>query len=138
MIIVPGSPPLQETRHSRELSRRIEDAVRDYQRANPEMTDAEVRTALLQLVPGGRCTRHRPAEASCGGRHGRSRGGRLHGNSESWRQVQQPGVAPDCWRCCGGGRPRVRSYALGTTRLTELRAPRSELRGWLRELWPEL
>ena len=56
MIIVPGLPPLQETRHSRELSRRIDDAVRDYQRTNPDMTDAEVRTALLRSVPAWRVT----------------------------------------------------------------------------------
>ena len=53
MIIVPGLPPLQETRHSRELSRRIHDAVRDYQRANPDTTEADVRTALLRSAPAG-------------------------------------------------------------------------------------
>jgi hypothetical protein len=53
MIIVPGLPPLQETRHSRELSRRIDDAVRDYQRANPDTTEADVRTALLRSAPAG-------------------------------------------------------------------------------------
>ena len=53
MIIVPGLPPLQETTHSRELSRRIDDAVRDYQRANPDTTDSDVRTALLRSAPEG-------------------------------------------------------------------------------------
>jgi len=53
MIIVPGLPPLQETTHSRELSRRIDDAVRDYQRANPDATEADVRTALLRSAPAG-------------------------------------------------------------------------------------
>jgi hypothetical protein len=53
MIIVPGLPPLQETRHSRELSKRIDDAVRDYQRAHPDMTEAEVRTALMRSAPAG-------------------------------------------------------------------------------------
>ena len=53
MIIVPGLPPLQETRHSRELSRRVDDAVRDYRRINPDVTEADVRTALLQSTPAG-------------------------------------------------------------------------------------
>jgi len=53
MIIVPGLPPLQETRHSRELSRRVDDAVRDYRRTNPDVTEADVRTALLQSTPAG-------------------------------------------------------------------------------------
>ena len=53
MIIVPGLPPMQETRHSRELSRRVDDAVRDYRRNNPDVTEAEVRTALLQSTPAG-------------------------------------------------------------------------------------
>ncbi len=53
MIIVPGLPPLQETRHSRELSRRVDDAVRDYRRINPDVTEADVRTALLQSAPPG-------------------------------------------------------------------------------------
>ena len=53
MIIVPGLPPLQETRHSRELSRRVDDAVRDYRRDNPDVTEADVRTALLKSAPAG-------------------------------------------------------------------------------------
>ena len=53
MIIAPGLPPLHQTRHSRELARRVEQAVRDYQRDNPDVTESEVRTALLQSAPGG-------------------------------------------------------------------------------------
>jgi hypothetical protein len=53
MIIVPGIPPLQETRNSRELNRRVEEAIRDYRRDHPEITEAEVRTALVQSTPGG-------------------------------------------------------------------------------------
>ena len=50
MLIVPGLPPLQQTRHSRELGRRVEQLVRDYQRENPEVTEGDVRTALAQLT----------------------------------------------------------------------------------------
>ena len=53
MIIVPGLPPLQETRHSRELKKRVDEVVRDYQRDHPDMKEAEVRTALMQSAPGG-------------------------------------------------------------------------------------
>ena len=53
MIIAPGLPPLQETRHSRELSRRIDQVVRDYQRDNPEASLSDVRIALMQMTPGG-------------------------------------------------------------------------------------
>lgn len=53
MIIAPGLPPLHQTRHSRELARRVEQAVRDYQRDNPDVTESDVRTALLQSAPGG-------------------------------------------------------------------------------------
>lgn len=53
MIIVPGPPALQETRHSRELNRRVEEAIRDYRRDHPELTEADVRTALMQSTPGG-------------------------------------------------------------------------------------
>ena len=53
MIIVPGLPPLHQTRHARELARRVEQAVRDYQRDNPDVTESEVRTALLQSAAGG-------------------------------------------------------------------------------------
>ncbi|HEX6316356.1 MAG TPA: hypothetical protein VFZ73_15910 [Gemmatimonadaceae bacterium] len=51
MMIIPGGSPLHETRHSRELGRQLDDVVREYQRANPDVTDAEVRTALLRLAP---------------------------------------------------------------------------------------
>ena len=50
MLIVPGLPPLQQTRHSRELGRRVEQLVRDYQRENPGVTEGDVRTALAQLT----------------------------------------------------------------------------------------
>jgi len=53
MIIVPGLPPMQETRHSRELNKRVDDVVRDYLRAHPDMTEAEVRAALMKSAPGG-------------------------------------------------------------------------------------
>ena len=52
MIIVPGVPPLQETRHSRELSRRIDQVVRDYQRDNPDASLSDVRIALTRMTPG--------------------------------------------------------------------------------------
>lgn len=51
MMILPGSSALHETRHSRELGRQLDDVVREYQRNNPDVTDAEVRTALLRLTP---------------------------------------------------------------------------------------
>jgi hypothetical protein len=51
MMIIPGSSPLHETRHSRELGRLLDDVVREYQRTNPDVTDADVRTALLRLAP---------------------------------------------------------------------------------------
>jgi hypothetical protein len=53
MMIAPGMPPLHQTRHSRELGRRVEQAVREYQRDNPDVTESDVRTALLQSAPGG-------------------------------------------------------------------------------------
>ena len=53
MLLTPGAPPLHQTRHSRELARRVEQAVRDYQRDNPDVTESDVRTALLQSAPGG-------------------------------------------------------------------------------------
>ena len=53
MIIVPGVPAIQETRHSRELSRRIDQVVRDYQRDHPDASLSDVRIALMQMTPGG-------------------------------------------------------------------------------------
>lgn len=53
MFIASRVAPLHQTRHSRELARRVEQAVRDYQRENPDITESEVRTALLQSAPGG-------------------------------------------------------------------------------------
>ena len=53
MIIVPGAPPVQETKHSRELGRRIEQVVREYQRDNPDVSLSDVRIALMQRTPGG-------------------------------------------------------------------------------------
>jgi hypothetical protein len=51
MMIIPGGSALHETRHSRALGRQLDDVVREYQRTNPDVTDAEVRTALLRLTP---------------------------------------------------------------------------------------
>src|SRR5262245_10554039 len=51
MIIIPGRPALQETRHSREMSRRVDDAIREYRREHPDATEADVRTALVQSAP---------------------------------------------------------------------------------------
>jgi len=51
---MPGLLPLQapsQTRLSRELGKRIDNLVLDYKRQNPELTDAEVRAALLQSAP---------------------------------------------------------------------------------------
>lgn len=53
MIIVPGSLQVEETRHSRELGRRIDQVVRDYQRDNPDASLSDVRIALMQMTPGG-------------------------------------------------------------------------------------
>ena len=53
MLIVPGLPPLQQTRHSRELGRKVEQLVRDYQRENPDVTESDVRSALAQLTQAG-------------------------------------------------------------------------------------
>lgn len=56
MIFIPGLPPLpaqSHTRLSRELGTRIDNLVRDYKRQNPELTDGEIRAALLQSAPAG-------------------------------------------------------------------------------------
>ena len=53
MIIVPLHTSRQETRHSRELSSRVDDVVRDYRRDNPDVTESDVRTALLRSAPAG-------------------------------------------------------------------------------------
>ena len=53
MIIVPGTSPSRETRHSRELNKRVDEVVRAYLRDHPDMTEAEIRTALKQSTPGG-------------------------------------------------------------------------------------
>lgn len=53
MIIAPGLPPLQETRHSRELGRKIDQVVREYQRDHPDASLSDVRIALMQSTPGG-------------------------------------------------------------------------------------
>ena len=52
MLIVPGLPPLQQTTNSRELGRRVEQVIREFQSDHPEMTEAEVRAALAQSTPG--------------------------------------------------------------------------------------
>jgi hypothetical protein len=53
MIIVPGATQVQETRHSRELGRRIDQLVREYQRDHPDASLSDVRIALMQRTPGG-------------------------------------------------------------------------------------
>jgi hypothetical protein len=53
MIIVPGVPELPQTRHSRELNKQVDDVVRDYRRNHPDVTDGEVRAALLRSSPAG-------------------------------------------------------------------------------------
>ena len=50
MLIIPGLPPLQQTRHSRELGKRVEQLVRDYQREHPDVTEGDVRAAFAQLT----------------------------------------------------------------------------------------
>jgi hypothetical protein len=50
MLMIPGLPPLQQTRHSRELGRRVEQLVRDYQREHPDVSEGDVRAALAQLT----------------------------------------------------------------------------------------
>ena len=48
MMIFPGRTPVAApTHHSRELGRRVEQVVRDYQRENSDLTAEEIRTALL-------------------------------------------------------------------------------------------
>lgn len=98
MLIVPGQPPLQETRHSRELARRIDHAVREYQRDNPEVSLSDIRIALMQSTPGGDSTelaRRKQVAAIVAGALAvgaftamASTGGRLfEGNSPAWRVV---------------------------------------------------
>ncbi len=51
MIFIPMQQQVApQTRNSRELGRRVEQVVRDFQRDHPELTDAEIRTALAQSV----------------------------------------------------------------------------------------
>ena len=52
MIFVPALHTQSPTHHSRELSRRIEQVVRDYQRDNPDASPSDVRIALAQLASG--------------------------------------------------------------------------------------
>ena len=57
MIYIPERPePPPQTRHSRELARRVEQEVRDYKRQHPELTEDEVRSALMQSTPAGDST----------------------------------------------------------------------------------
>lgn len=53
MIILHTHHELPETRHSRELNRRVDQVIRDYMRENPDISTTEVRAALLQATPGG-------------------------------------------------------------------------------------
>jgi hypothetical protein len=53
MIIVPWAPPLHHTRHSRELGKKIEQLVREYQRDHPDVKESDVRAALSQLAASG-------------------------------------------------------------------------------------
>ena len=53
MIFIPGTPNVRETRHARELSRRIDQVVREYQSDHPDATPGDVRAALLRLAPDG-------------------------------------------------------------------------------------
>ncbi len=53
MIIVPGVPELPQTRHSRELNKQVDDVVRDYRRKHPDVTDGEIRAALMRSSPAG-------------------------------------------------------------------------------------
>jgi hypothetical protein len=49
MIFVPSLHTQRSTHHSRELSRRIEDVVREYQRHNSDASASDVRTALAHV-----------------------------------------------------------------------------------------
>jgi len=54
MIIVPvpqQAPPPPPTARSRELGRRIDDLVRDFKRDHPDVTNDELRSALLHSAP---------------------------------------------------------------------------------------
>jgi hypothetical protein len=53
MFMVPFAAPLPHTRHSRELAKHVEQLVRDYRRDHPELTEAEIHTALMQSLPAG-------------------------------------------------------------------------------------
>ena len=53
MIVAPLHVQHTDTRHTRELSRRVTDVVRDYCRENPDVSDGEVRTALSMSGPPG-------------------------------------------------------------------------------------
>lgn len=53
MMIFPGRTQVPApTHHSRELGRRVEQVVRDYQRENSDLTTEEIRTALLHSTEG--------------------------------------------------------------------------------------
>ena len=53
MIILHTHQELPQTRHSRELKKRIDEVVRDYLRDHPDMKEAEVRAALMESAPAG-------------------------------------------------------------------------------------
>jgi hypothetical protein len=70
-IIVPDSAPTQ-TRHSRELGKRVDQVIHEFRREYPELTDDEIRAALDQATPAGAAPRRgagrrRPAVAAMAG-----------------------------------------------------------------------
>src|SRR5688572_33030384 len=96
MIIAPGLPPVQETRHSRELSRKIDQVVRDYQRDHPDASLTDVRIALMQMTRGSDSPdvvrRRRVLGVVLGslvagafGVLATKGGGRLEGNTMTWQ-----------------------------------------------------
>jgi hypothetical protein len=98
MIIAPGLPPVQETRHSRELSRKIDQVVRDYQRDHPDASLTDVRIALMQMTPGGDSPdvvrRRRVLGVVMGalvagafGAMATTGGGRFEGNTTTWQII---------------------------------------------------
>ena len=63
MIFVPAAHTPSATHHSRELSRRIEQVVRDYQRDNPDASSSDVRIAMAQFAESPEVMRRKRALA---------------------------------------------------------------------------
>ena len=75
MIIVPVTQsPAVSPRDARELAKRMEQLVRDYQRERPELTEDQIRAALSQsMAESQRPIAEPPPPRRGGRRHGRGR-----------------------------------------------------------------